>query len=76
MLNLRNTSKLSVHDAFARLSEFRMCKPEDYRFAAGYGHRLIVKMPTKESAVPGILAVVSTRYGLLQHREVFRGALD
>ena len=75
-LDLRTTSKLSVHDAFAKLPEFRKCKPEEYRFKADEGHRLIVRTPTKESPEPAILAVVSPRYGLVQHREVLRGALN
>ena len=76
LVDLRAGTKLSVCDAFAQLPEFRMCKPEDYRFAADEGSRLIVRTPTKESPEPGVLAVVSPRYGLVQHREVLRGALD
>jgi len=76
MLDLTKSATLSVHDAFARLPEFRMCKPEDYRFAPDAGSRLIVRKPTKEMPEPGVLAVVSPRYGLVQHREVLRGALD
>ncbi len=72
----KSAENLPLREAFARLPEVRMCKPEEFRFAKDERNRLIVTKPTPQEPEPSVLAVVSARYGLVQHRDVLAGALE